>query len=212
MAIDLPQLSFFSGSNANVSYIFNQFYAVAKVLIAFAVLGFVLWWGLKKMHMLKPSIKVLIKEANGVKFDIGKKISVLGGATKLRLIKEKVNLPYPKPEYLQPLRKFMGMSYLYTIRKVAEEQYNPMLFTNPDDRIDVMGEDTKAWMIAELAEAYNLYQKAQSWFEKHQTLISISILGALFLVMVLFSLGYMEQVISAFNNLVNKMAAIQTIT
>jgi len=211
MAIDLPQFGFL-GSSANMSEIFNQFYVIGKLALSFGLLAFVLWWALNKMHILKPKIRVLIKEANGVRFDQGIKIKVRGGITKLKLIREKINISYPNPEFLQPLKTLFGMTYLYTLRKVGEGQFNPMKYGNPSDTVEVMDENTKVWLINELTEANLAYMKTQTWFEKYQTLIGLGILGGLFIFMIIFSLGYMEQVIAAFNNLVNHMSIAQTIS
>jgi len=210
MALELPHLDFMSTSDG-LSYVFDQFYGIGKFLIGFGILAFVLWFALNKLHILKPSIRVLIKEKNGVKFDVGRKVTVKGGATKLFLTKERVNISYPISDYLLPLKKPFGLSYLYTIRKLGEGQYNPMVYGNPSDKIEVMSENTKAWTLNEMEEAHNAYLKHDGFFEKYQVLISFTILAGVFLVMILFSLGYMEQVIAAFNTLVGRMATVQTI-
>jgi len=205
--VDLPQLqNMFEGYN--FTGIFNQFYMIGKILISFAILGVVIWYALKKLHILKPSIKVFIKERVGGKFDIGRKIKDRGGATKLWLTKERINVAFPNPDYLIPFRKFMGMGELYIIRKIGEGQFMPCQFGNPSEKIEIMEEDAIGWLINELEVSHNMYLKIKTWFEKYQTIISISILAACFMIMIIFSLGYMENVVAAFNNLVNKMVAI----
>ena len=208
--VDLPQLDNLL-KGYNFSGIFNQFYAVGKILLSFAILGLIIWYVLKKLHVLKPSIKVFIKDRVGGRFDVGRKVKVKGGITKCFLTKERVNIEWPHTDFLTPFKKFLGMGELYMIRKVGEGQYLPYQFGNPSETIDVMGESTKSWMINELEEAHAAYLKVTGWLEKYQTIIGISVLAACFMIMIIFSLGYMEQVISAFNGLVNKMAAIQIV-
>lgn len=198
--VELPDLSGMNFRSESVSQVVSGLYPVFKTIIALGVLGFVIWYVLNVMKVLKPKIKILIKEPSKVKFDIGRKI-VVDGITKLKLMKEKHSIPYPNPQQIYTT----GRTDFYMLRKIAEGQYLPMYFTNPSDEIAFLSESTKSWAISELVEAYNIHMKKQGIWEKYQVLISFALLAAVFLVMVLFSLGYMEHVISAFQSLANKI-------